>query len=251
MTKPVFEPRLRPDGSLDPECLERMGPDWLTGWMRQRLDGRDPWLPLDRRSDEDPEALLVGLLRDLGPGHPLVPLVGRVARRLLHEAGAAAPEVPPYFRSLLRLCQQITLPSTAAWFTAELKALAERPEEFAYHWPDKKQAREILFAALRQSPGWPGSPARPAWEVLLTRPEGTTSALLALATSVQQQALHLADWWRACPREEREIELRQLIFEALTTEDELRAALASQCSLPPDLKEAIDRELAALGARPL
>ena len=218
MTEPLFEPRLLTDGSLDPDSLERMGPDRLTDWMRNRLGGRDPWFPLDRRSDEDPEMIYVGLLRGIGSGHPLVPLLGRAARRLLDEAAAAAPSSPPWFRPLLRLCQQAALPATGAWFAAELERLAEKPESFASRWPERDLAGEILFAALRQSPGWPGSPARPAWEALLARPETTTFALSALGTSLQQQVAHLRAWWEACPQEERDLELSQLIFEALTAE---------------------------------
>src|SRR5438094_222790 len=120
MTESVFEPRLQLDGTLDPECLERMGPDWLANWIRDRLSGRDPWFPLDRRSDEDPESLIVGLLRNLGLGHPLVPLVGQAVRHLFAQAGTAAPSMPAYFRPLLRLCQQVALPPTAPWFLQEL-----------------------------------------------------------------------------------------------------------------------------------
>ncbi|MFY9824723.1 MAG: hypothetical protein WAM82_25320 [Thermoanaerobaculia bacterium] len=253
MSEPVFQPSRRADGTLDPECLERMGPDWLTGWMRERLSGRDPWFPLDRRSDEDPESFIVGLLRGLGTGHPLVPLLGRVARRLLEEAEAAAAAPPAYLRPLLRLCQQTALPATAAWFAAELETLAAKPETFASRWPERALADEILFAALRQSPGWLGSPARQAWETLLTRPETTTFALSALGTSLQEQVSHIAVWWEACPKEEREMELSQLIFAAVTAEgpDEARDVLAHASSFPPELRHAIDRELQANGVRPV
>ncbi|HEX4960691.1 MAG TPA: hypothetical protein VF173_07615 [Thermoanaerobaculia bacterium] len=253
MSEPLFEPRLRADGSLDPECLERMGPDWLAGWLRERLSGRDPWFPLDRRIDEDPEALLVGILRGVGSGHPLVPLVGHAIRRLLDDALAEAPSPSPWFRPLLRLCQQKALPLTASWFAAELDALARYPEAFAGRWPDRELADGILFAAIRQSPGWPGSPARPIWKVLLTRPETATFALSALGTSLHQQVSHLAAWWQACPEDERDLELGQLIFVALRTEgeDETRAVLSRTLSLPRDLQEAIDRRLRANGARPV
>jgi hypothetical protein len=253
MTELVFQPRLRADGSLDPECLERMGPDWLTDWMRERLSGNDPWFPIDRRSDEDPETLIVGLLRGIGSAHPLVPLWGRAARRLLEESEAAGPHPPVFFRSLLRLCQQVALPATGAWFTKELETLAERPDDFAVRWPDSDLTAEILFAALRQSPGWPGTPARSAWEALLSRPESTTFALSALGTSLQEQASHLAVWWQTCPEEERDLELSQVIVEALAAEgeDELRQVLSQAPSLPSDLQEAVDRELRSHGARPL
>lgn len=249
MTEPNFQPRLRSDGTLDPEPLERMGLDWLTGWMRERLSGRDPWFPLDRRSDEDPEMLIVGLLRSLGSGHPLSALLGSAARRLLDEAGSETPYLGP----LLRLCQQAVLPATGPWFTSELERLARQPDDFAARWPGRDLTNEILLAALRQSPGWPGNPARPAWEALLARPESATHALSALGTSLEQQASHLAPWWEACPEEERELELSQLIFEALTTEGEATARdiLKQAPSLPADLRQAIDQELRANGARPL
>jgi hypothetical protein len=252
MTEPVFEPRLRPDGTLDPECLERMGPDWLANWIRDRLSGHDPWFPIGRRSDEDPESLIVGLLRNLGLGHPLVPLAGQAVLHLLSQAGTVAPSTPVYFRPLLRLCQQVALPPTAPWFLQELKSLTEQPEGFATRWPEEGLVNEILFAALRQAPGRPGSPARVYWESLLNRPESTTLALSALGTSLQEQVTHLATWWGVCPREERELELSQLVFEALTEgEEETRAILGEAPSLPPDLRVAIDRELHAQGIRPV
>lgn len=253
MSEPLFQPRLKADGRLDPECLEPMSPDWLAGWLRERFSGRDPWFPLDRRSDEDPETLIVGLLRDLGSGHPLVPRMGRAARRLLDEAKAAAPSPPPWFRPLLRLCQQTALPPTGSWFTAELETLAEQPETFAGRWPEREMVDEILFAGLRQSPGWPGNPARPAWKTLLARPETTTFAFAALGTSLRQQVSHLAVWWEACPQDEREIELSQLIFAAVNAEgpDQARDILSRARSLPPELRYAIDQELQSNGARPV
>lgn len=33
MTEPSFEPRLREDGTLDPESLKRMGPVGLNDWL--------------------------------------------------------------------------------------------------------------------------------------------------------------------------------------------------------------------------
>ena len=243
MTEPLFQPRLREDGSLDPEPLERMGLDWLTGWMRERLSGLDPWFPIDRRSDEDPDLLIVGLLRRIGSGHPLAALLGSVARRLLEEASAESS----YFRSLLRLCQQVALPATSPWFTAQLERLSRSSEDFT------DLTNEILFAALRQAPGWPGSLSRPYWEKLLLLPQSATLALASFGTSLEQQASHLAAWWRVCPREERDLELSQLIFGALTIEGEevVRAVLGKTSSLPSDLRQAIDRELLANGKRPL
>jgi hypothetical protein len=227
-----------------------MGPDWLANWIRDRLSGRDPWFPIDRRSDEDPESLIVGLLRNLGLGHPLVPLVGQAVRHLLVQAGTAAPSVPGYLRPLLRLCQQVTLPPAGPWFLQELKSLAEQPEGFAARWPEEGLINEILFAALRQASGRPESPARAYWESLLNRPQSTTLALSALGSSLQEQVSHLAVWWSVCPREERELELSQFIFEAVTEgEEEARAILGRVSSLPPDLRAAIDRELEVQGAR--
>jgi hypothetical protein len=251
MTEPVFEPRLRSDGTLDPECLERMGPDWLANWIQDRLSGRDPWFPIDRRSDEDPESLIVGLLRNLGLGHPLVPLVGQAVLHLLSQAGTAAPSAPAYFRPLLRLCQQVALPLTASWFLQELKSLAEQPEGFAARWQEEGLVNEILFAALRQAPGRPGSPARAYWESLLNRPESTTLALSALGTSLQEQVSHLAVWWSVCPREERELELSQFIFEALTEGEEDARAILGRVPFPSGLRAALDQELKGYGARPL
>jgi hypothetical protein len=170
---------------------------------------------------------------------------------LLAQAGTMAPSTPAYFRPLLRLCQQVALPPTAPWFLQELKSLAEQPESFAARWLEEGLSNEIFFAALRQAPGRPGSPARAHWESLLNLPESTTLALSALGTSMQEQVSHLATWWSACPHEERELELSQLIFEALTEGEEEARAILGNASLPSDLRVAIDRELEAQGSRPV
>jgi len=245
-----FEPHLHADGTLDPTCLERMGPEWVASWMRERLSGRDRYFPLDRRTDEDPETLISGWVRSLGSGHPLSILLSRAARLLLEEARSAAPAVPDFLSPLLHLCQQVALPETTGWFLAELTVAAERPQELAARWPERRQRDEILFAALRQAPGWPGSPARPAWQGLLSQPESTTFALSALGSSLEQQLPYLAIWWRTCPPEEREIELEQFVFEAWSTggQSGVRELLQKARNLPPDLQAAIDQKLQSLGA---
>lgn len=246
-----FEPRLRADGTLDPACLERMGPDWLADWMRERLSGRDRYFPLDRRADEDPDALIAGWVRSLGSGHPLSVLLAQAARRLLDEARAVTPGVVDFLAPLLHLCQQVSLPAATGWFLEELSVAADRPQEFAARWPERRQRDEILFAALRQAPGWPGAPAQSVWQKLLARPESTTLALSALGSSLEQQLPHLARWWQTCPVAERELELEQFVVEALAGEGQrgVRALLRQAGTLPLDLQMGIDRKLRGLGAK--
>src|SRR5256885_2029800 len=82
------------------------------------------------------------------------------ARLLLDVARSTAPTTPVFVGPLLRLCQRVALPETVDWFLEELRVAAERPQDFAARWPERRQRNEVFFAALRQARGdWPGAPA--------------------------------------------------------------------------------------------
>ncbi len=248
--EPNFELLQREDGSLDPACLERMGERWIARWLRERLGGRDPYILIDRRTDEDPEALVVDLLRQEGPSRTCSLAVARAAIALLDEARRTAPEIPAYFPALLRLCEQVRMTPTSTWFLDELTALSQDPAAAESRWGSAEIIEEILFAARRQIPGFPESPAHEIWMVLLRQPRFSTLALLGLGTSFARLVAHLPVWWRACPPDERSRELGKIVFQALTTEgeDTVRSAIATAGpAWQPELKAAVDRELRANG----
>jgi hypothetical protein len=240
------------DGRLDPDWLGSAGLGFVRTWLLGRLAGNDPYQPLDARTGEDPDAFVVGLLREVGAHHPAFDVIARAMLQLLDEA-AEAPAVPPYLGSLLRICQQVRLPQASTWFAEKLGALARdvgkqnRREE---RWGGYETAKEIAYAAVVQSPGLAGAASRPAWERLLEVPRYTTIAFLALSRTFPDQARHLGQWWRTCNADERDRELEQLLDSALRDEGEarVRALLREHASsLPPELKHAVDATLRRLG----
>ena len=226
-----FTPVTLQDGSLDPRSLADMGERWVSDWLRDRLAGKDHYLPVDRRSGEDPEALVVGLVRLSGPIHPASRLIGSVAARLLEEGASQSVAPPAFFGALLRLCQQVRLPDTQSWFSSFVQSLAKDSAAVEASW-NADTISEILFAAVTQVPGNTNSAARAAWLDLLRAPRYTTLALTALGPSFQGEVEHLADWWQACPAAERSRELRWIISRAvkLEGEDRIRRILSSRIS---------------------
>jgi putative nucleotidyltransferase with HDIG domain len=242
-----FTVELSQDGSLDPVSLAQMGERWVLTWLRERLSGNDPHLPLDRRSGEDPDALVVGLLRSAGPLDPASRLVGRAAARLLEAAGAEAT-APAFLGPLLRLCQQVRLPDTEPWFGTFVEQLAHDHNAVEVRWGGK-WIDEILYGAIMQAPGVSSSAVRPAWLELLSSPRYTTQALMTLGSWFEAELEHLATWWQACPEAERGRELWQTISRAVKLEggDRVRELLSAQwADLPQDLLDAINDALARL-----
>lgn len=245
MTK-AFTPTLRDDGTLDPECLEQVGLRWVKQWLKDRLSGSDPYFPIDDRAGEDPDALVVGILRDAGLAHPASGLIERAVVCFLEQAQLSAPKLPPYFEHTLRLCQQIRLPLTSSWFAQELQEFAQAPVKAEKQWGGRDLAMEILFAAVLQTPGATDTVSRRHWQRLVDKPACATLALLGLGGRFADRARYLKNWWQACPAEERAIELPQIILRAVKMEgeDEIRSVLTSLApSLLPALKEALNHAL--------
>jgi hypothetical protein len=251
MSETVFQPLVREDGSLDPVSFERMGDNWIESWLRERLSGRDPHFPIDLRVDEDPEAFVVGLLRQAGPVHLATLAISRSVLHLLDEARRFAPQTPPWLIPLLRLCQQVRLDLVFSWFREELQAIASDSDAARQRWGDLRVVRDILLAAVLQAPGRSPSPTLEAWQALLKSTEFSSLALAGLGSSFEQKLPYLADWWNHCPPDRRGRELKYLIYRALDQEEPVHILLTQAFSLPADLCEAIDQELQAQGAQPL
>jgi hypothetical protein len=245
-----IEPRWK-DGQIDPDWLGSAGLRFVRTWLHDRLSGSDPHQPIDVRTDEDPDAFVVGLLREVGAHHPAFEVIARASLDLLDQAVRALPAVPPYFGSLLRICQQVRLPQVSTWFAAELEALVgASPLPREERWGGYEVTKEIAYAAVVQSPGLVGTASRAAWERLLDEPRYTTIAFLALSQTFPDQAQHLARWWAACNVDERARELEQILVSALAAEGDarVRAVLREQAmGHPVELKLAVDRTLRRLG----
>jgi hypothetical protein len=243
-----FIPTLRDDGTFDPDCLERAGVRWVTGWLKGRLSGRDPYFPIDRRGEEDPEALIVSILRDAGTAHPATDLIARALLALLDEARSGAPEIPLYLGPALQICQQVRLPQASSWFTEELKKLADDLEATEARWGEDV-VREILYAASLQAPGLPQSASHESWRVLLKIPRYTTLAWVGLGPTFAQSVTYIEDWWRVCPPEEREAEIDHLVFMGLETEGQEAVHLIRLTSTlwPDELRSAVDEAFKKCG----
>jgi hypothetical protein len=243
-----FVPLEGPDGTLDPGCLEGMGERWVLNWLRERLSGSDPYLPLDLRSGEDPDARVVGLLRSAGPLHPASRSIGRASAHLLAESEQHPSEPPAYFSSLLRLSQQVRLPDAEAWFGAFVGDLAQNPGRVEALW-GADSVQQMVYASIRQVRGEPGSAIHSAWLRLLTSPRYSTMALLALSPSFEVEVKHLATWWNACPASERPRELRQRIGRAvkLLGDSQVRELLlGTWTTFPASLRSAVNVALGKL-----
>lgn len=253
MKQPKFKPKFHRDGTLDPECLQEAGLGWVKQWLTSRLSGDDPYFPIDRRVDEDPEGLIVGILRESGAADPASDLISRGLLALLDTARKTAPEIPPYFNNVLRLCQRIPVAQTSSWFAEELSQLARVPRKTEERWGGYERAKEIAMAGTVQAPGLPSAASRDTWLALMKIPRYATLSLLGLGRSLHDQVVHLEAWWDSCLVDERDAELNQIIFMGLKTnpEDELISMLASIGSdFPEDLKDSIDIALRRNGARP-
>lgn len=252
MKQKAFKLTFRDDGTVDPDCIEQAGLRWVKTWLARRLSGEDPFVPLDQRVDEDPDALVVGLLRDAGLAHPASSLISKAILSFLDQAAKNAPDVPPFFANTMRLCQLVRLPDTSTWFADHLARIANAPARAEKRWGGIEKTKEILYAGAVQAPGLPSAASRKAWQALLKIPQYATLALAGLSRSFEDQVAHMKTWWRTCSAEERELELNQMVFTGLKTESE-KAVLAilksSGESFPTDLKEAINRALRENGSR--
>jgi hypothetical protein len=257
MSRKPFRPVLNPDGTLDPSCFVMAGLRWVEGWLAARLARNDPYFPVDTRADEDPEAFVAAILTDAGLEHPGSALIARAALRLLDKARAQAPREPHYFQALLGLCQRVPLPYAGSWFTEELERLARDPEGTERHWGGYEHTKEIVFAAMVQSPGLRTAASRPSWLALMKTPKYATLALLGLKGSAEERFSHLNVWWRHCPSEDRERELDQMMFTELKMSEGRNGSTTVQSILrsvgwayPRDLKDAINHALKENGGEP-
>jgi hypothetical protein len=238
--------RRRQDGTLDPGSFSGLGIREVVAWLRSRMTGMDSVIPVDRRADEDPEALIVGLLRDIGAADPVSRLIASSVRQLLVEASSDPALAAPFIVPLLRLCQQVVLPIAADWFVAELASIAFDLDRYRLRWQDPKVVDDIIRAATVQAPGLPSSSSRAHWLALLQRPEMATAALLGLAPSFRERAMHLSEWWSRAPSTEKLKELRFLLVIGQRTEGiegVKQILMAVGSSWPGDLKVAVNKIL--------
>jgi hypothetical protein len=180
------------DGRLDPEWLGAAGQRFVAPWLRQRLQGVDPWQPIDTRADEDPEAFIVEMIREVGVQHGAAAAIAESTLTLLDEARKLAPEAPSYLPRALRVCQLTRLPHVQPWFAEEVAHLAAHKRA---RWKAAVQ-RQILHGAVVQRAGSAGD-----WLMLLEREPYTTLALLALGETFRKRVEHLPKWWAATRRE--------------------------------------------------
>lgn len=248
---PKGSEQLWAEGGLNAAFFEQVGTDWISQWLRTRLSGADAFAPLDKRTDEDPEAIIVSFIRQVGSRSPGAVSIGQAVVRLLDDC--SPPDAfPPYFKSLLRLCQRVVIPITNSWFSEQLIVAAENLDNYRERW--LISTNEILYAAAQQAPGYVGSATRDSWLTLLRHPDATTVAWYALARTVADRIQHLASWWSTAPDEEIQHELRYLLFTGLRDNEPdefLNLIEHTGSAWPQSLREAIDRELKQLGTVPI
>ncbi|HEX4961748.1 MAG TPA: hypothetical protein VF173_12970 [Thermoanaerobaculia bacterium] len=245
MNEETFRPCLREDGTVDPDSLKPAGQPWVTTWLKGRFSGDDPYFPLDKRGGEAPSSLIVEILEDAGTAHRSTGLIGEGILDLLDEARQRAPEIPPYLKPALQVCQRASLPGTSTWFTEELQDLAAAPESVEERW-GTQLVKEILHGAIRQSPGLGRAASYASWRMILNVPRYATLAWMGLAQSFAASLNYMEDWWKACPVTQRQAEIDQFVFTGLRTEgrEQVRALLSPRSrSWPAALKSAVDAAL--------
>ena len=156
------------------------------------------------------------------------------------------------WKSRRQFLAQTSLTLLSAAVTSQT-SLAQNPPAVEARW-NKGAVLEILYAALQQARGAPGSTVHAAWRRLLMLPRYTTHALIALSPSFEAEVEHLAIWWEHCPARDRPRELRQRITRAWKTDGEqrLREALSSRwAALPDTIRRSINIILGKLGFAPI
>lgn len=196
--KPVSRWR---EGRLDPDWLGQAGLRFVEGWLRERLEGRDPYQPIDQRVDEDPEAFVVQLLKDVGAQHASFTAISASVLSLLDAAKKKA-KPPAYFQRLLRLCQLVPLPHVQAWFDDEVRLIANGKHS---RW-NEGTCQSILYAATMQQAG-----AKESWLILLAQPAYSTLALLSLGRTFRERLEYLRPWWVSTDGTARDLELDQIL----------------------------------------
>lgn len=246
-----IQPQFRSDRTVCLSSFENSGDRSIHNWLRQRLEGHDRYFPIDTRVGEDPDRLVLSVLRDAGPSHPVSMSIARGLLSLLDEARTAAPQVPAFFGNLLRICQQERVSLLSSWFTEEVEYIADHSSKGLDRWGQWGTVEEILHAAVLQAPGLLTAASRDNWLRLLRQPRYSTIALYALGRLFPERLLHLNEWWKNCPEDERYRDLDEVIFTGLKTEgaEKLRSLLVFyENSFEEDLREAINDTLLQNGS---
>lgn len=239
-----FEPRLKEDGSLDPNSLIESGAPAVGEWLRLRLSGTDAFFPIDARTDEDPASGLAQFIAHWGLGHPAAEMLAKAVATLLNDASKALPTVATFAAQLLYLLQLVAIPRTQRWFLNVLHAAVDHnPDRFG-GWEHTGLGSQLLFAAVRQVPVVTYPRAKPAWEKLLVRADAAPIALSALSRNIEDRLHYLPRWFATVPQEDRDRDLSSLVFQGLTergTSGLVEVLRARESNFSPDLRDAIDR----------
>ena len=212
-----IQPQFRDDGTVSLSSFETSGDRSIHNWLRQRLESHDRHFPIDIRVGEDPDRLVVSILRDAGSSHPVSTSIARCLLSLLDEARTAAPQVPAFFENLLRICHQVRISTLSSWFTEEVEYIADNPSKARDRWGQWSTVEEILLAAVLQAPGLLTAATRDSWLRLLRQPRHSTIALHGLGQLLPQRLPLLNEWWKKCPEDERYKDLDEMIFTGLKT----------------------------------
>ena len=241
-----IQPQYNSDRTVSLSSFESSGDRAICLWLKHRLEGHDRYFPIDSRVGEDPDRLVLSILRDAGPGHRVSASIARGMEVLLDEARNAAPQVPAFFRTLLRICQQEGIALLSSWFTEEVQYIADNPSKAQDRWGQERTVEEILHAAVLQAPGLQTAATRDSWLRLLARSRYSTIALYGLGRLLPDRLPYLDEWWKNCPAKERKRDLDEMIFMGLKIEraERLRYYLAFYGkAFDEDLREAIDSAL--------
>lgn len=194
-------------GLLDLEPLEasaaKAGDDAVLAWLRQRLSGRDPYLPLGDM--EPPYSLFVALARRLSADRPLRQQLDRCLAILLDEAWDNPPSYLAELLSLIKcLCPATCLP--------RLRQVAMNRR---FSSLDYKERRDQLW--LSATAAYPDATLLPIWLEILakqTDPAHAHIAYLAVARDPELALVHLPALFHVLTGDERTVLIEEAVKDA-------------------------------------
>jgi hypothetical protein len=244
-----FVPTVAADGSLDPGPIADASVNEVAQWLRGRLSGNDPWVPISVQLGEDPAALVAALVSQRSVQDEAVQKLGLAANQLL--ADLPGEEIPRWTDGLLSLCARERLPHIAEQMDRLLDGIVASPEGATACWGTAARAAAVLRAARKQHVPLPDAEVYAHWLSLLESPDFGTLALASLAVPPHAKIRHLPVWWRYCPESARSREIEAFaasIARQQAPDTEIQTALAAS-GLPLDLRRALTDALARCGVR--
>lgn len=200
--------RLDENGELDLERLERSATlASMQEWIRNRLQGKDPYVPINRQDGEPPAELFIRLALGMEPNRRLFMLLHFAVAMLLAEAWI---QHPPWTSGVLELARVLR---RKEYFPILMNAVLDR-RRYTDEQPQIGLDREWLEAAASYPPP---NALTEEWQRILDKqidPIHAAIAYRALAYDLEWAIHYLPALYNCLRAEEREVLVEHAIFQA-------------------------------------